>query len=84
MISVIIVVIGLIALVGGWFLRVGAKWSRLTVVGAVIISVIVTMLFQVSNLFTLAGTLLLVVSVMLCYIGKGSVYFARLKARRAG
>ena len=53
MISVIIVVIGLIALVGGWFLRAGASWSRLTVVGAVIISVIVTMLFQVSNIFTL-------------------------------
>jgi hypothetical protein len=84
MISVIIVVIGLIAVGGGWFLRAGAKWSRLTVVGAVIISVIVTMLFQVSNIFTLAGTLLLVVSVMLCYIGKGSIYFARLKARRAG
>jgi len=84
MISVIIVVIGLIAIGGGWFLRAGAKWSRLTVVGAVIISVIVTMLFQVSNIFTLAGTLLLVVSVMLCYIGKGALYFARLKARRAG
>jgi len=84
MISVIIVVIGLIALVGGWFLRAGAKWSRLTVIGAVIISVIITMLFQVSNLFTLVGTLMLVISVMLCYIGKGSVYFARLKARRAG
>jgi hypothetical protein len=84
MISVIIVVIGLIALAGGWFLRAGAKWSRLTVVGAVIISVVVTMLFQVSNIFTLVATLLLVVAVMLCYIGRGSVYFARLKARRAG
>ena len=30
-ISVVIVVIGLIALVGGWFLRPGARWSRLAV-----------------------------------------------------
>jgi len=84
MISVILVVIGLIALAGGWFLRSGSRWSRLTVVGAVIISVIVTMLFQVANIFTLGATLLLVVAVMLCYIGKGSIFFARLKARRAG
>ncbi len=84
MISVIIVVIGLIALVGGWFLRAGARWSRLAVIGAVIISVIITMLFQVSNIFTLGATLIMVVAVMLCYIGKGSIYFARLKARRAG
>ena len=38
---------------GGWFLRTGARWSRLAVVGAVVISVILTMAFQVSNLLTL-------------------------------
>ncbi len=83
-ISVVIVVIGIIAAVGGWFLRPGAKWSRLTVAGAVVLSVIVTLLFQVSNIFTLGATLLLIVSVMLCYIGRGAIYFARLKARRTG
>ena len=82
LISVIIVVIGLIAAVGGWFLRPGAGWSRLTVAGAVVLSIIVTLFFQVSNIFTLAATLLLIVAVMLCYIGRGAMYFARLKARR--
>jgi hypothetical protein len=84
LISVIIVVIGLIAAVGGWYLRPGAKWSRLAVAGAVVLSVITTMLFQVSNIFTLGATLLLIIAVMLCYIGKGAIYFARLKARRTG
>ena len=83
-ISVVIVVIGLVALAGGWFLRAGARWSRLAVVGAVVISVILTMAFQVSNLLTLVATLLMIVAVMLCFVGKGAVYFARLKARRAG
>jgi hypothetical protein len=84
MISVVIVVIGVIAVVGGWFLRSGARFSRLTVAGGVVISVLVTMMFQVSNLFTLVATLVMIIAVMLCYIGKGAVYFARLKARRAG
>jgi len=82
-ISVVIVVIGLIAGVGGWFLRAGVRWSRLMVVGAVLVSVILTMMFSVQNLFTLVGTLLTVVAVMLSYIGKGGVYFARMRARRA-
>jgi hypothetical protein len=82
-ISVVIVVIGLLAAAGGWFLRAGARWARLMVVGAVLLSVIITMLFQVSNLFTLVATLLIVVAVMLSFIGKGGVYFARMRARRA-
>lgn len=83
MISAIILVIGVVAAVGGWFLRAGTRWARLMVVGAVILSVLLTMLFSVSNLLTLAATLLLVVAVMLCYIGKGGGYFARVRARRA-
>jgi hypothetical protein len=83
-ISAVIVVIGLVALAGGWFLRAGARWARLAVGGAVVISVILTMAFQVSNLLTLVATLLMIIAVMLCFVGKGAVYFARLKARRAG
>jgi hypothetical protein len=82
MISAIVVLIGVIAAGGGWFLRKGAKFSRLAVGLAVVLSVVLTMLFQASNLFTLAGTLLMIVAVMLCYIGKGAVFFARHKARR--
>ena len=83
-ISAVIAVIGVIALAGGWFLRTGVRWSRLAVGGAVVISVILTMAFQVSNLLTLVATLLMIIAVMLCFVGKGAVYFARLKARRAG
>ena len=82
--SALVVVIGLLAMVGGWFMQAGARWSRLAVTGAVIISVILTMAFAFSTLLTLAATLLMIVSVMLCFVGKGAVYFARLKARRAG
>ncbi len=84
MVSAIVVIIGVIAAVGGWFVRSGNRWGRIAVVGAVLLSVVLTMLFQVSNLFTLAASLLLVIAIMLCFIGKGGVYFARTKARRAG
>ena len=83
-ISVVIVVIGLIALAGGWFLRQGARWGRLAVAGSVVLSVIITMLYQIPNIFTLGATLVMIIAVMLCYIGQGAVYFARLKARRTG
>ena len=84
MISATILVIGLVALVGGFFLRQGKRWSRFMLIGAVVLSVLITMLFQVSNIFTLGATLLLIVAVMLCYIGKGGIFFARIRARRAG
>ncbi len=83
-ISGVVVVIGVIALVAGWFLRAGNRWARIGVLVAVLLSVLVTMLFRVSNLFTLVASLLLIVAIMLCFIGKGGVYFARVKARRAG
>jgi hypothetical protein len=80
----IYIVIGLAALVGGWFLRSGNRWGRIVVVAVVLLTVILSMLFQASNLFTLAASLMLIVAVMLCFIGKGGVYFARVKGRRAG
>jgi hypothetical protein len=83
-ISGVVVLIGVVALVAGWFLRSGSRWGRIAVLVAVLMSVLVTMLLRVSNLFTLGAALLLIVAVMLCFIGKGGVYFARMKARRAG
>ena len=76
-------VIGVLAIVGGWFLRSGARWARFMVLGGVLLSVILTMFFQSSTIYTLVATLLLVVAVMLSFIGKGGVYFARMRARRA-
>ena len=84
MISAIVVGIGLIALAAGWFLRSGNRWGRVALVVAVLLSVVLSMMFRVSNLFTLGASLLLIIAVMLCFIGKGGVYFSRVKARRAG
>jgi len=83
-VSLVYVVIGIAIATAGWFLRSGAGWSRLLLVGTIALSVIVTMVLQFSNILTLGATLLMVVAVMLCFIGKGAIYFARTKARRAG
>jgi hypothetical protein len=77
MISAMVVVIGAIALAAAWFMRSGNRWGRTGLV-------VVSMMFKVSNLFTLGASLMLIIAVMLCFIGKGGVYFARVKARRAG
>jgi hypothetical protein len=82
--AVVFVVIGLVAVVGGWFLRQGARWARLTVAGAVVLAMVLALLFQAQNILTLVATLFMIVAVMLCFIGKGQIYFARVKARRAG
>jgi hypothetical protein len=82
--AIVFVVIGLVAVVGGWFLRQGARWARLMVAGAVVLAMALALLFQAQNILTLVATLFMIVAVMLCFIGKGQVYFARVKARRAG
>ena len=82
--AIIFVVIGLVAIGGGWFLRQGARWARLTVAGAVVLAMALALLFQAQNLLTLVATLFMIVAVMLCFIGKGQIYFARVRARRAG
>ncbi len=82
-ISGAIIVIGLLSAVGGWFLRSGTGWSRLMVIGAVIVSVLISLLFQASNLFTMIATFAMIIAVMLCFIGSGNFFFARLKARRS-
>lgn len=84
LISSIVVVIGAVALAAAWFLRSGNRWGRTGLVVAVLLSVVLSMMFKVSNLFTLGASLLLIIAVMLCFIGKGGVFFARVKARRAG
>lgn len=82
--SGIYTVLGLAAAAGGWFLRSGNRWGRIALVSTVIITVLMSMLLQASTLLTLLGSLLLIVAFMLCFIGKGGAYFARMKARRAG
>jgi hypothetical protein len=82
--GIVFVVIGLVAVGGGWFLRQGARWARLAVAGAVLLAMVLALLFQAQNILTLVATLFMIVAVMLCFIGKGQVYFARIRARRTG
>ncbi|GGM04049.1 hypothetical protein [Nakamurella endophytica] len=81
--SAIIAVIGIAALVGGWFLRGGAKWSRRLLIAAAVVSMLLALLLQVSTTLTLLATFLLVVGILLTFVGKGGMYFLRLAARRA-
>ena len=82
-VSGLILAIGLLAVVGGWFLRTGVSWARLMVIGAVVLAVLLSLLFRASNLFTMIATFAIIIAVMLCFIGSGNVFFARLKARRS-
>lgn len=82
MVSWVLIVVGLAALGIGWFLRSGATWARRAVVGLVVATMILTMFLQISNLLTMVATLFLVVAVLMCYLGKGGVYFARTALRR--
>lgn len=83
-ISGIVVVVGALALGAAWFLRSGNRWGRIALVISVLLSVALSVVFQVSNLFTLGASLMLIVAVMLCFIGKGGAYFTMVKRRRAG
>ena len=79
----IFVVLGLVAAVAGWFLRSGNRWARFAVIGIVIVNVIFSVMLGVSNILILGASLMLIVAVMLCFIGKGGVFFSRVKSRRA-
>lgn len=82
LVSWIVIVVGAAAVGISWFLRSGAAWARRSAVGLVIATMIVTMFLQVSNLFTMIATLLLVAAVLMCYLGKGGVYFVKTAMRR--
>ncbi|WP_029136248.1 hypothetical protein [Nakamurella lactea] len=82
LVSWIVIVIGLASVAISWFLRSGAAWARRSAVGLVIATMILTMFLQVSNLFTMLATLLLVAAVLMCYLGKGGVYFVKTAMRR--
>lgn len=81
-ISWAMIVIGLVAVGAGWFLRTGTAWARRATVGLVVVTMILTMFLGVSNLLTMAATLFLVIAVLMCYLGRGSVYFAKTRMRR--
>lgn len=80
--SIVLTVMGLIALAAGIFLFRGTPVARKLLVGLVIITMLVTMLLQISTPLTLVATLFIVASVLMSYLGKGGVYFAKALLRQ--
>lgn len=77
------IVLGVVAIAVGWFLRSGAAWARRAAVGIVLVTMLLTMFFPgVSTLVTMGITLCLVAAVLLCYLGSGGVFFQRAALRR--
>lgn len=81
-VAVAFIVMGLLLVLGGWFLRAGRAWARRTVVGVAIITVLAALMLGVSTPFILAATLLVMIAVVLCYLSSGATYFLRVKARK--
>lgn len=79
----LILVYGLAAIAAGWFLRSGAAWPRRVLIGVVVLTLATIMLMGIQNIFLLGASLLLVAAVMLTFVGRGGLFFARHRARRA-
>lgn len=82
MVSWVLIVVGVAAVAVGWFLRTGAPWARRTAVGLVVVTMVIAMLLQISNLLTMLATLFLVAAVLMSYLGSGGVFFTRSAMRR--
>ncbi len=80
--GIVVLLMGLAAGVAGWFIRSGAVWARWMLTGVGLIALLLAGLLQVSNPITLLATLLLVVGLVFCFIGKGSVFFIRTSVAR--
>lgn len=79
---VFFIVAGLLLIGAGYFLRVGRIWARRAVVWVMILMVIAAFLLGIGSPLILAGTLAVMLAVMLCYIGSGGMFF--ILARRRG
>lgn len=80
--SWVLIFVGAAAMAVGWFLRTGTPWARRMAVGLVIVTMVLTMFLQISNLLTMLATLFLVAAVLMSYLGSGGVFFTRAAMRR--
>lgn len=78
----VFLVLGLLLVAGGYFLKTGAGWARRTVVAVAIITVGAAFLLNMSSPIILGATLLILIAVVLCYLSSGATFFLRAKARR--
>ncbi|MTD14501.1 hypothetical protein GIS00_11140 [Nakamurella sp. YIM 132087] len=81
-INVVTMIIGLAGVVGGIFLRQGLKWARRTIMAASVVALLLALLFNVASLFLLVANLLMIIGMVLCYVGKGGLFFLRVAQRR--
>ncbi len=81
-VSLALAVLGVLAIVSGYFIRDGKKWARRLLLVAVIVAVLVALLLQISNALTLVGSLFLIVAMVLCYVGRSGLFFLLVSRSR--
>lgn len=80
-VSAVFLAMGLALVAAGFFLRMGRKWARRTIVAVAIITVAAAMLLGMSSPIILGATLVLMIAVVLCYLSSGATFFLRAAAR---
>lgn len=78
--GIISLVIGIVLVVGGFFLTKGTRWARRIVTIMGIVLLVLVMLGSGTSLFVLISGVLVVLGLALVYVGKGATYFIRAKA----
>jgi hypothetical protein len=81
MIGVMVTVIGIGLLIGGYGLFKGARWARRLVAAVGGLLLLGTFLGFFSNALLLIGSLLVLIGLAMLYVGKGATYFLRAKAQ---
>lgn len=80
--SVVLMIVGLVTIASGWFLREGRRWARRVLIAVVVIQLALAFLFQVSNTITLLATLLVVAGLSTTFIGRASAFFISSAQRK--
>lgn len=81
LIGVVVTLIGVGLLVGGYGLIKGFRWGRLLVSSAGALLLVGTMLGFFGNALLLLGGLLVLIGLAMLWVGKGATYFIRAKAQ---
>lgn len=81
-VSTVFLLMGLALVAAGFFLRLGRKWARRTMVSIAVITVAAAMLLGMTSPIVLAATLLLMIAIVLCYLFTGGTFFLRAAARK--
>lgn len=80
--SVVFILVGLGIGAASYYLRRGAKWARRGLIAAALVMLLITMMIGMYTMLTLIGMLLAVVALVLIFVGKGGMFFARVANQR--